>query len=217
MTRNHIVRALLIMAMALTLMSCSRITYNYNISLDFDARPGSRVSVVTLDLREYVHSGYKPPSFAGLDRGGVGNPFSIQTTSGNPLADDLSGSIASSISKKGGTASPVIIEHTVGREQAIEALKSSGGNSLVLLTLREWKNDTAWGIHKMALFYDVDLEVFGKDGTVLAKTTAKGGDDISISVWGLNQKKIDKYVSDIATKRLEALFNNPDIKGALMR
>ena len=53
------------------------------------AESDKRVAVCVADERPYVLSGEKPGSFVGLLRGGFGNPFDINTTSGEPMASDI--------------------------------------------------------------------------------------------------------------------------------
>ena len=53
------------------------------------------------DQRPYVRSGAKPESFVGLSRGGFGNPFDVNTASGNGLASDISKALANALSANG--------------------------------------------------------------------------------------------------------------------
>ena len=61
--------------------------YKYDaapVSLGSLSAPG-RISLAVLDARPYVASGNKPEKFAGLMRGGYGNPFDVSTANGNPV------------------------------------------------------------------------------------------------------------------------------------
>ena len=54
-----------------------------------------------LDARPYVVSGNQPESFAGLLRGGYGNPFDVSTATGNPVARDLRDALARGMRERG--------------------------------------------------------------------------------------------------------------------
>src|SRR5512136_1091142 len=46
------------------------------------------VAVAVWDNRPYVLNGEKPSTYVGTFRGGFGNPFNVNTESGQPLAQD---------------------------------------------------------------------------------------------------------------------------------
>jgi hypothetical protein len=64
-----------------------------------------KVLIATRDERPYVQGGDKQPNFVGLSRGGYNNPFDVVTSSGKPLADDMSQAIERSLDAKGFDAS----------------------------------------------------------------------------------------------------------------
>jgi hypothetical protein len=45
---------------------------------------GASIGLGVRDARPYVVSGNKAPTFVGVMRGGFGNPFDVQTQSGQP-------------------------------------------------------------------------------------------------------------------------------------
>src|SRR5512147_336665 len=70
---------------------------------------GSRqvnVAVATLDKREVVVSGECAPTYVGMQRAGFGNPWRVNTQSGQPLADDITKAVSESLTQKGFTALP---------------------------------------------------------------------------------------------------------------
>src|ERR1043165_6626851 len=54
-----------------------------------NAASGGKATVAAQDRRAYVLNGDKQENFAGLSRGGFGNPFDVRTESNQPLADDF--------------------------------------------------------------------------------------------------------------------------------
>ena len=61
------------------------------------------INVAVVDHRPYVLSHDKTETFTGLSRGGYGNPFDVNTKSGQPLATDMANSVATSLRTKGAT------------------------------------------------------------------------------------------------------------------
>ena len=186
--------------------------YNYrDVAADISASGAKTVSLATHDQREYVTSGKKAPDFIGLQRGGFGNPFNVSTESGKPLADDMTASITASLAKKGFKAVPVIVLYSENTASAYEKLKKTGAETLVLLTLNEWKSDT---YNNVALNYDITLRILGKDGSTIAEKNIKGRDDLGGSF--LNPPAhAKKAVPEAFGKKIEELFNSPEIARAL--
>lgn len=171
---------------------------------------GGKVAVATHDQRPAIVSGTKNQTFSGLQRGGYGNPFSVTTASGQPLAADMSRSIAAALQSKGFEAEVVDTSPVDSKAEVIENLRQGGAQRLVLLTLREWKSDTYKGT---ALIYDVVLEVMDPSRP-LGQTQARGEDDLGGSWWnppGHARSAVPKAF----TSRLNALFASPDIERAL--
>lgn len=59
--------------------------------------------------------------------------------------------------------------------EARQALVGTGAEKVLLLAQNEWKADT---YSTTGLIYDIELLILGSDGTVLARTTREGKDDL---------------------------------------
>ena len=92
-----------------------------------------------------------------------------------------------------------------------DRLLATRARRLVLLTLNEWKTDTRT---KAALYFDLTMAVYDERGTLIAKQSLKGRDDIGGKRFGT-----ESYVSEQAPQafanKLEALFRMPDVMKAL--
>lgn len=162
-----IARFLLAASAAAVLGGCAfgqKITYSHTTA-DVDAQGDRAVAIATLDQRPYVLSGKKTASFVGLSRGGYGNPFDVETPSGAPLANEISESVDRSLAERGFKTSIVVVAPSESRHAAIEALRKTGAERLVLISLAEWKSDK---YIRTSLIQDVKVKVFDSSGKELA-------------------------------------------------
>lgn len=169
-----------------------------------------KLALGVVDRRPYVVSKDKPETFVGLSRGGFGNPFDVNTMSGQPLATDMGRALEDSLAAKGTTVNLVAIPAGASRDDAIKALAASGTKS-VLVSLAEWKSDT---FQSVALVYDVHLMVLDPHGETLADKRITGRDDLGSG--GLNPPAYSGQVVPAAFQRkMEELFSSPGIADAL--
>src|SRR4051794_40223558 len=101
---------LLSLALATVVLSGCAVgnTHSYNTEMpQIAAVKSKQLAVGVQDKRIYVLNAEKPETFTGLSRGGFGNPFDINTGSGQPLASDFAASIKSALVAKGVTVSVV--------------------------------------------------------------------------------------------------------------
>jgi hypothetical protein len=166
-------------------------------------------AVATHDQREYVLSGNKPPQFVGLQRGGYGNPFDVKTEDDKPLADAMSTAIVNTLTKKGFRAQPVVVAHSATAADARQRIIGVGADRAVLLTLKEWKSDTAM---RVGLLYNVTLAVLDRSGTVLAEKRLEGNENLGAAPL---PGKVGEVVAKAFTVKLEELFDDPAIAAAL--
>ena len=186
--------------------------HNYaDVVAEVQASGSSSVSVATHDQRPYVVSGEKLPQFVGLQRGGFGNPFNVSTLGDKPLADDITRDIAASLEKKGFHAIPVIVLPTDSGEAVLQKSKNAAADRGIIVTLLEWKTDT---YSNVALLYDVNMSVYGKDGQQLAQKNIKGRDNLGGSSWN-PPAHAKKAVPVALRQKLEKLLNSPEISKAL--
>jgi hypothetical protein len=136
------------------------------------------VAIAVQDKRPYVLSHNKPESFVGLMRGGFGNPFDVNTSSGQPMALEMREAIVSGMRAKGIDVKAVNVSPEDGPDKVQRALIATGAGKLVLVTLSEWKSDTMIGTE---LIYDAMLVVMNQKGEELARVRSNGRDNVGPS------------------------------------
>lgn len=187
-------------------------TYSYHdVVADMIPSGDKTISISTHDQREYVVSGKKQPSFIGLQRGGYGNPFNVNTESGKALAEDMTNALAVSLSKKGFKCIPVVVLQSENANTIMQKFKDTSSDFFVLLTLNEWKSDTYTNV---ALIYDVNLKIYNKTGAILAERSLKGNENLGGNFF--NPPAHAKEVVPAAFKqKIEQLFNDAKIVNAV--
>lgn len=127
----------------------------------------STIAVGVHDQRSHVIKGEKSPTYVGTVRAGLGLPSNVNTTSGNPLANDITLAIVSGFMHMGikaqSTTTPITFFDSY--QGALEKLKKLGQKRIVLLTLREWLSDT-YG--NTGFRINAQLQVFNEEGKEIA-------------------------------------------------
>ena len=173
------------------------------------AESDKRVAVCVADQRPYVLSGEKPESFVGLMRGGFGNPFDINTTSGGLLASDITTSIVKALKAKRISAVPVDLPPKTGADKAREILLKAEADRFVLMVLNEWKTDTYFNT---GLRHDITLKVLTKDGSQLVEKKLGGDENLgSVTLPADVRVKAETAIR----QKLETLFNDRAVVSAL--
>ena len=167
------------------------------------------LSVATHDQRDYVRTGSKPPQFVGLQRGGFGNPFDVKTEEDKPLADAMTTALVNTLTRKGFRAQPVVIAHSATVPDARRQVIGTAGDRALLLTLTEWKSDTAM---RVGLNYDMTLVVLDRSGAVLAEKRLQGQDNLGAATL---PSQVGGMVSAAFKTKLEQLLDDPAIATAL--
>jgi hypothetical protein len=183
------------------------VTHQYsNAALQIKATTGSKLGIGVQDRRLYVVTKEKPENFAGLSRGGFGNPFIVRTASGAPLADDISKSIQAALSNSGVNVSAINIPVGIDEVAAIKLLAATNGKA-VLIELNEWKADTYMST---TLTYDVRALVIDVDGKVISSKKISGSENLGGSA--MNPPEHSRKAVPIAfRKKIEELFSAPEI------
>jgi len=134
------------------------------------------LAIAVLDSRPDVVSGSRKETFIGLSRSLYGIPYPAYTQSKKPFATELANLAARSL-RLGGAAPPhvVTVSPYYGRQRAIDALKSTSADRLVLIELHDWWSDTL--IHT-DLNYDLSLAVLNSQGQELGSTSLIGHDSV---------------------------------------
>ena len=162
------------------------------------------VALAVQDRRPYVVSQNKPESFVGLSRGGFGNPFDVNTASGQPMALDMRDSIVAGMRAKGIDVKALTVSPADGADKVQRAMAATGARKLLLVTLTEWKSDL---MISAALIYDVTLVVQDDKGTELARTHTHGRDNLGPSP--------HSSVGPAFSRKFETLFDDEKILQAL--
>jgi len=210
MIKPSLSRAVVLIAVAGVLGACAvGQTVGYSgtsVGLQNVNSSGS-VAVAVHDVRSYIVSGNKPEKFVGLMRGGFGNPFDVNTGSGQPLSGEMGDALVASLKKKGITATRVTMAPSYTAAQAKSILANANARRQVLVTLREWKSDS---MMNTALHYDVVLDVMDERGIVLASNKIGGTDNLG----SVGMGPADEVAKAFGTK-FDALFNDPKVAAAL--
>ncbi len=134
------------------------------------------LAIAALDSRPDVISGERQETFIGLSRSLYGIPYPVHTPSKKPFATEL-GTLAARGLKLGGTPPQVVtVSPYYGRPRAIESLKATSADRLLLIEIRDWWSDTL--VHT-DLNYDVSLTVLNAQGQELGSTSLIGHDSVS--------------------------------------
>jgi hypothetical protein len=183
------------------------VTHQYsNAALQIKATNGSKLGIGVQDRRLYIVTKEKPENFVGLSRGGFGNPFIVRTSSGEPLADDMSKSIQAALSSNGVKVSTINIPVGIDETEAIKRLAASSGKS-ILIELNEWKADTYMST---TLTYDVLALVIDVDGKIISSKKISGSENLGGSA--MNPPEHSRKAVPIAfRKKMEELFSAPEI------
>jgi len=199
-------------ALLLLLLASGCYAHRYHDAVaDLSYQGDTRVAVATRDARPYILNADKSPTFVGLQRGGYGNPFDVDTESGQPLAFDMTASIAASLSRQGFQVVAVTAPPAGDEADFLAKLAESGAERLLLLTLTQWKADA---YQNTALLYDVLLQVRGADQSVLAEKRLEGQDNLGGSFW--NPVAHAREAVPIAfSRKLKELLDDPAVAAAL--
>jgi hypothetical protein len=176
-------------------------------SLELEVSTSNTFVVSTLDHRGYVLSNRKNENFVGLSRGGFGNPFDVTTLSGNPLATDISTSIALSLGKIGVDAEVVELDPAQSVTDSLKKLLPKGANRTLLITLREWKGDSMFSVR---ILYDLDLNLYDQAGKLLLKKKIVGDENLGQSD-PFSPGGADKVIVRFKTL-IEGLFRDPEVR-----
>jgi len=180
-------------------------TYEYrNAPPNLTASASRGISVGVLDRRPYVVSGNKAPSFVGLQRGGYGNPWNVNTVSGGPLVDDFAAIVASAYKAK---SVPLPVGMSEG--EALNRLKTQSAERMLLVTVFEWKTDTFVNV---ALHYHLIAKVYDAAGQLLGENTITGRDNLGPVVL---PSEVGPLAAAAAKRKFEALLNAPAIQRTL--
>ncbi|MFZ3321396.1 MAG: hypothetical protein WA190_03430 [Usitatibacter sp.] len=203
-------RALYLALIAAVVAGCAfgRTASYSETAIAIPAADGSgTIAVAVQDKRPYVLSGKKPEHFVGLMRGGFGNPFDVNTSSGGPLAADLSSVMSRSLVAKGYKVKVVALAPQESAQVVKAKLAEAAAKRSALLTLTEWKSDTMMNI---GILYDATLAILNENGEQLATSSIRGKDNLGYA--GISP---EPAIMAGFARKLELLFGDPGVVAAL--
>jgi hypothetical protein len=156
------------------------------------------MALAVLDARPDVVNGERKETFIGLSRSLYGIPYPAHTPSKKPFAQELSNLVNRGLKLGKTPAEAVVVSPFGGRQAAVDALRKSGAERLLLVEIRDWWSDTL--IHT-DLHYDLVLTVFNAEGQELGSTTVMGHDEL-----GKRQRPERRDVATATNNILETLF-----------
>lgn len=156
------------------------------------------MALAVQDARPDVVNGERKDTFIGFRRSLYGIPYPAHTESRKPFAQDLSNLLIRALKLGKTPAEAVGVSPFGGRPAAIEALRKSGAERLLLIEIRDWWSDTL--IHT-DLHYDLKLTVFNAQGEELGSSSVIGHDEL-----GKRQRPERRDVATATNDILETLF-----------
>jgi hypothetical protein len=169
------------------------------------------VAVAVHDRRPYVVDGTKPEDFAGVQRGGYGNPFDVATESGRPLAKEFQNAVADALARAGARVVRVDVKAATPPPEVRRQLSATGANRSVLVTLYDWRVDSYVNVN---LDHEVLLVVLGPQGQALATGSLRGAEQIGSSAFNPVAASIEA-IRPAYRRKLEELFATPAVASAL--
>jgi hypothetical protein len=140
-------------------------------------------------------------------RGGFGNPFDVNTSSGGPLAIEVRDAFVRAMKARGIEVRPVDADVHESAVSIKHHLTDPKPYRAVLVTLKEWKSDTMMSTD---LHYDVTLQVFDAAGAQLAASNIKGMDNLGNL--GLSP---NEGIAKASARKLDQLFEDEKVIAAL--
>lgn len=183
----------------------------HEIDLNFNLKGTAKILLAVHDQRTEMISTDKPHKFVGYMRSGVGIPYTILTKSGNDFADDVAGIVSKGLAKSGFEVKTFPTSPSETHEQLVEKMKAANDGMPVVLHLTAWHSDcyqVVW------YYYNLVLQVYNNDGSFLGQKVIEGKESLGGSFWN-PPKHARKVLPPALKKRLEELFNSPEIAGIL--
>jgi hypothetical protein len=200
-----------LIVLAILLQGCA-VGNKYNFSdvgANLQAVPAKvkHFAVATSDQRKVVLSGECAPTYVGMQRAGLGNPWRVNTESGLPLADDLTKAVSESLSKKGYNSLPVYIKYIDDQNKILELLSERKAERALLFIIKKWESDTYMNI---GLDYEIELTVYTAELEKIASASISENKDLPGSFWD-PPSAARREVPIAFKKALEGLLNDPKV------
>jgi hypothetical protein len=153
----------------------------------------------------------------------VGNRYAYQSVVASPQVsgtsavsvathdqrDAMTTALVNTLAKKGFRAQPVVVAHSLPAPDARQQALRVGVDRALVLTLQEWKSDSAM---RVGLTYDMALTVLDRTGAVLAEKRLQGHDNLGAASL---PSHVGEIVAAAFKTKLEQLLDDPGVAGAL--
>lgn len=187
-------------------------TYDYATPRPIVEYKGSGdVALAVIDNRPYIKSREYPSSYCGTVTSFQYVPHHIKTTSGNPLAEDISHSLSASLKYARLNVTEIPMDINTDFVDAATRFMGTPAAKLIVIVMNEWHSKTHIGT---TLYYDVDLIVTDKNGNNLAQAKIQGSDNLArnvVDTYNFAAKEIIKSFD----RQMEILLNEPAVRRAL--
>jgi hypothetical protein len=197
---------------ALSVASCAiGNKYDYrSTTMALPVRPVDNKTLIlsVQDFRPYVLNGDKDPSFVGLQRGGYGNPFDVNTLSGRPMTEDMAEAMVKGLADAGYRVT--YLSGTPETVKLTDAASHNHANRIVVLKVYDWKSDIYLGI---TLHCDLRLSTHDSTGELLAESKASFVEEVGGGLIG--SSKNSEFLADEFAKRIGYLFNAEALRKSL--
>jgi hypothetical protein len=193
-----------------------KIAYN-KILTGIEASDKFTFAVATHDQREEVLDGSRKEDYVGYFRSTVAIAYPIGTVSGKNFSDDFSVSIVSSLIESGYRAQYVLARASDSKETILSNLMVSTCDRLLLFTITKWRTDSKPidMMYGTDFIWDLQVEVFNKEGELLASNSTEGIDPgLDLALAG-STKRVQKIANSEFKDKIHELLSSPDVKEAL--
>jgi len=183
-------------------------TYNYSNawpSLSYSS--AKKVTIAVHDQRNYVIKGQKSESYAGMLRGGYGNPWNVNTENNESLSDVMANNICSGLNNAGIKASKVLTKYTDSKSSILNTMvtTSKDNDRLIILTILDWYTDT---YKDTTLYAHLVVEVYDGEKNNISKYEFKEERNLG---YGIPYNTAPNAFKNI----ISTIFNKTEIKSSL--
>ena len=171
---NRIIPRTAFFLLTLLLVSGCRTTRYDLSSLHLDKVPKSTagLAIAVQDLRPFILSGEKPPSYIGIHRDGLGIPKDgANTASGKPLAEDIATALATNLARQGFMTRTFLLSPGDDEQTAIRKGTSPPADRIVILRMEMFRSDS-WA--EVELRWKFRLDIYDEQGVRLAAEESEG-------------------------------------------
>ena len=170
-----------------------------------------KITLACWDQREQVTGGSRQPDFVGYTRSGAGIAYPMGTANGKSFTDNMTSSIATSLSKQGSAVTSISTQFSEKESFILKQLEKTNSNRLVLINCKQFHTD---GYGAISLMYNLQVNIYSQQGGQLAEKTFSGKRPLGGSIaWGPGKYK--EYMPEAFRKLMEEIFRDPGIDSVL--